>query len=97
MEPNGYQFPQIVISSGERQVWPDGKHLNSVSSPERQVCPDGNARRRSASLFWQMVVRLLWFYLGTRGVPQNVVGASANSLWQGGWRRTHSVKGGLPK
>ncbi len=29
--------------------------------------------------------------------PQNVVGASANSLWQGGWRRTHSVKGGLPK
>ena len=23
--------------------------------------------------------------------------ASANSLWQGGWRRTHSVKGGLPK
>ena len=30
-------------------------------------------------------------------VPQNVVGASANLLWQGGWRRTHSVKGGLPK
>ena len=29
--------------------------------------------------------------------PQNVVGASANSLWQGVWRRTHSVKGGLPK
>ena len=29
--------------------------------------------------------------------PQNVVEASANSLWQGGWRRTHSVKGGLPK
>ena len=24
MEPNGYQFPQIVISSGERQVWSDG-------------------------------------------------------------------------
>ena len=31
------------------------------------------------------------------GGPQNVVEASANSLWQGGWRRTHSVKGGLPK
>ena len=50
-----------------------------------------------ASLFWQTVALLLWFYLGTRGVPQNVVGASANSLWQGGWRRVHSVKGGLPK
>ena len=24
MEPNGYQFPQIVISFGERQLWPDG-------------------------------------------------------------------------
>ena len=24
MEPNGYQFPQIVISSGEKQLWPDG-------------------------------------------------------------------------
>ena len=67
MEPNGYQFPQIVISSGEKQVLPDGKHLNSVSSPERQFCPDGNARRRSASLFWQVVALLLWFYLGTRG------------------------------
>ena len=62
-------------------------------------CPQGVllARRRSASLLWQMVVRLLWFYLGTRGVPQNAVGASANSLWQGGRRRVHSVKGGLPK
>ena len=48
MEPNGYQFPQIVISSGERGGW-----------------PDGNARRRSASLFWQMVVLLLWLYLQT--------------------------------
>ena len=80
MEPNGYQFPQIVISSGERQVW-----------------SDGNARRRSASLFWQMVALLLWVYLLIRGASQNAVGASANSLWQGGWRRTHSVKGGLPK
>ena len=35
--------------------------------------------------------------LGNSWVPQNVVEASANSLWQGGWRRTHSVKGGLPK
>ena len=35
--------------------------------------------------------------LGDSWVPQNVVGASANSLWQGGWRRAHSVKGGLPK
>ena len=50
-----------------------------------------------ASLFWQMVALLLWFYLWTRGVPQNVVEASANSLWQGGRRRVHSVKGGLPK
>ena len=57
MEPNGYQFPQIVISSGEKGG-PDG------------ALAEG---------------------------PQNVVGASANSLWQGGWRRTHSVKGGLPK
>ena len=37
-----------------------------------------------------MVALLLWFYLGTRGVPQNVVEASANSLWQGGRRRVHS-------
>ena len=35
--------------------------------------------------------------LGDSWVPQNVVGASANSLWQGGGRRAHSVKGGLPK
>ena len=35
--------------------------------------------------------------LGDSWVPQNVVEASANSLWQGRWRRTHSVKGGLPK
>ena len=29
MEPNGYQFPQIVISSGEKGVWPDGMLLAS--------------------------------------------------------------------
>ena len=78
MEPNGYQFPQIVISSGEKG---GGR----------------GARRRSASLFWQMVALLLWVYLLIRGASQNAVGASANSLWQGEWRRTHSVKGGLPK
>ena len=49
MEPNGYQFPQIVISSGERQVWPDGKHLNSVSSTETAIWPDGNAPKPSRS------------------------------------------------
>ena len=36
-------------------------------------------------------------YCWLAGGPQNVVGASANSLWQGGGRRAHSVKGGLPK
>ncbi len=80
MEPNGYQFPQIVISSGEK---------GGVAGR--------GARRRSASLFWQMVALLLWVYLLIRRASQNAVGASANSLWQGGWRRTHSVKGGLPK
>ena len=32
-----------------------------------------------------------------RGGSQRTVGASANSLWQRGWRRVHSIKGGLPK
>ena len=36
-------------------------------------------------------------YCWLAGGPQNVVEASANSLWQGGWRRTHSVKDCLPK
>ena len=31
-----------VISSGEKPVWPDGKHLNIVSSGERRVWPYGN-------------------------------------------------------
>ena len=39
----------------------------------------------------------LGVYCLLAGGPPNVVGASANSLWQGGGRRTHSVKGGLPK
>lgn len=41
MEPNGYQFPQIVISSGERLVLPDGNAFGVVLSGERQVWPDG--------------------------------------------------------
>ena len=80
MEPNGYQFPQIVFSSGERQVWPDGALAGG---------PHHYSGRWSSDCFG--------FTWGARGVPQNAVGASANSLWQGGWRRTHSVKGGLPK
>ena len=40
---------------------------------------------------------VLGVYLLIRGASQNVMEASANSLWLGGWRRTHSVKGGLPK
>ena len=39
----------------------------------------------------------LMVYCRLAGGPQNVVGASANSLWRGGGRRAHSVKGGLPK
>ena len=31
-----------TISSGEKGVWPDGKHLNDVSSGERAIWPDGN-------------------------------------------------------
>lgn len=41
MEPNGYQFPQIVILSGERLVLPDGNAFGVVLSGERQVWPDG--------------------------------------------------------
>lgn len=41
MEPNGYQFPQIVISSGESLVLPDGNAFGVVLSGERQVWPDG--------------------------------------------------------
>lgn len=41
MEPNGYQFPQIVISSGEKGVLPDGNAFGVVLSGERQVWPDG--------------------------------------------------------
>lgn len=41
MEPDGYQFPQIVISSGERLVLPDGNAFGVVLSGERQVWPDG--------------------------------------------------------
>lgn len=46
MEPNGYQFPQIVISSGEKGVWPDGNAFGVVLSGERQVWPDGGARSK---------------------------------------------------
>ena len=43
MEPDGYQFPQIAISSGERQVWPDGNAFGVVLSGERQIWSDGGA------------------------------------------------------
>ena len=53
------------------------------------------------SRFSRIIVLTCYFALGvyccSQEGPQNVVEASANSLWQGGWRRTHSVKGGLPK
>ncbi len=48
MEPNCYQFPQIVISSGERLVLPDGNAFGVVLSGERQVWPDGGARSKHA-------------------------------------------------
>ena len=48
MEPNGYQFPQIVISSGERLVLPDGNAFGVVLSGERQVWLDGGARSKHA-------------------------------------------------
>ena len=41
MDPDGYQFPQIVISSGERLVLPDGNAFGVVLSGERQVWSDG--------------------------------------------------------
>ena len=31
MEPDGYQFPQIAISSGEKGGWPDGNALAEFS------------------------------------------------------------------
>ena len=46
MEPDGYQFPQIVISSGERLVLPDGNAFGVVLSGERQVWSDGGARSK---------------------------------------------------
>lgn len=41
MEPNGYQFPQIAISSGEKGGWPDGNAFGVVLSGERRLWPDG--------------------------------------------------------
>ena len=92
MEPNGYQFPQIVISSGERQVWSDGAlaakdTLRTDLSISDEMVPSIVAEDGIA----------LGVYCWLAKGPQNVVGASANSLWQGGGRRAHSVKGGLPK
>ena len=49
MEPNGYQFPQIVISSGEKGVWPDGNAFGVVLSGERQVWPDGRSQQTRLS------------------------------------------------
>ena len=48
MEPNGYQFPQIVISSGERLVLPDGNAFGVVLSGERQVWSDGGRSQQTA-------------------------------------------------
>ena len=79
MDPNGYQFPQIVISSGERQVWPDGALAGG---------PHHYSGRWSHCCFG-----FTWGLVGSA----KCCGSSANSLWQGGWRRAHSVKGGLPK
>ena len=74
-----------------------------------RVLPDGalaakDTLRTGPSISDEMVPSIvaedgiaLGVYCWLAGVPQNVVEASANSLWQGGWRRTHSVKGGLPK
>ncbi len=49
MEPDGYQFPQIVILSGEKGVWPDGNAFGVVLSGERQVWSDGGARSKHTS------------------------------------------------
>lgn len=51
MEPNGYQFPQIVISSGERLVLPDGNAFGVVLSGERQVWLDGALAANCTSEF----------------------------------------------
>ncbi len=69
MEPNGYQFPQIVISSGERQVWPDGNAFGVVLSGERQVWSDG-ALAANTPLGRTLLRRgwhCPWVYLPTRG------------------------------
>ena len=93
MEPDDYRFPQIVISSGERQVWPDGNAFGVVLSGERQLWPDGalaaNTPLERALL---LAVDGIAFrvYLQTRW-------SSANSLWQRGWRTALSTEGGLPK
>ena len=56
MEPNDYRFPQIVISSGERQVWPDGNAFGVVLSGERQLWPDG-ALAANTPLGWTLLSR----------------------------------------
>ena len=99
----------MAFPSGGSWVWLDGKRLNVISSGEMRVLPDGvlaakDTLRTDLSISDEMVPSTKpWMALpsgciaGSQEGPQNVVGASANSLWQGGWRRTHSVKGGLPK
>ena len=99
----------MAFPSGGSWVWLDGKRLNVISSDEMRVLPDGvlaakDTLRTDLSISDEMVpsivaedgIALRVYCLLAEG-PQNVVEASANSLWQGGWRRTHSVKGGLPK
>ena len=56
MEPDDYRFPQIVISSGERQVWPDGNAFGVVLSGERQLWPDG-ALAANTPLGWTLLSR----------------------------------------
>ena len=86
-----------VVISGERRVLPDGNAVVGFRSQQ-------NTPRTDLSISDEMVPSIvaedgiaLRVYCWLAGVPQNVVEASANSLWQGGGRRAHSVKGGLPK
>ena len=83
MEPNDYRFPQIVISSGERQVWPDGNAFGVVLSGERQVWPDG-ALAANTPLGWTLLSRgwhCPWGVLLVRGWSGIIISQPEKHLW----------------
>ena len=104
MESNGYQFPQIVISSGEKQVWSDGALAGG---------PHHYSGRWSSGCFgftWGLVEfrKMLWglppIHFGRAdGVERTLLRVACQSetflapLWQGGAILHASVAHWLPK